>query len=112
MAETVHKAGSLIAISSGEYSDYGVTGFFVALETFTRSRLVEIQAASETAHEQVVSENHAAWEAWRENKELPQPSRNPSLHEYFIAQVIKAGLLLEIDYTEINIGTYGSIHID
>ena len=79
------KAGTLICIDSGEYSDYQVHGFFVALREF--DPLAE-----------------------RDEYLLTHPDerkRYTFRESGFIAHLLSKGLLLEIEYAELYLGAYG-----
>jgi hypothetical protein len=72
------KAGSLLFLDEGEYSDYRAVGFFVVLQDFSPSEELEIVGA----------------ERYKDT-------------EIFVAHLIKKGLLLEIEYSNLYLGAYG-----
>lgn len=78
------KAGQLLTISEGCYSDYGITGFFVALQTF---RPMEVFAEYMAAHPEQAAD-------YRFNS------------EQFLAFLLSRGLLLEIQYATMHMGDY------
>ena len=78
------KAGQLLMISEGCYSDYGVTGFFVALETF---KPLELRTEFIVAHQEQDGDYHFRGET-------------------FVAFLIRKGLLLEITHATLHLGNY------
>jgi hypothetical protein len=78
------KAGQLLTISEGCYSDYGITGFFVALQTF---KPMALHAEYMAAH--------------------PEQAKDYSFSsEQFLAFLLSKGLLLEISYATLHLGDY------
>lgn len=85
-AQKIAKAGKLLCVDRGEYSDYNVTGFFVALRDFDpRAELDEFL----NAHPEQ-----------REDYSFEQ--------DMFLAALLAKGLLLEVDYGTLYLGTYSS----
>lgn len=88
MAETAvehtTRAGRLLCIDQGTYSDYGVVGFFVVLKDFVP--MAELRTYLEINPEQ------------KEDYHL-ELSR-------FLAYLIAQGALLEIDYDRLFMGSY------
>jgi hypothetical protein len=86
---TVAKAGSLLQIDEGEYSGYGVIGFFVVLQEF--DPMAELATYL------------------REPKNPPlEDWQNPDerfYHENFLATLIRKGYLLEIEHGELHLGS-------
>lgn len=79
------KIGSLLLVDSGEYSSYGVMGFFVVLQEFTVSE--ELQAYVET---------------------IPKSSLDYAFDDdQFLAHLLKKGILLEIPYNTLRLVQYG-----
>lgn len=83
----IAKAGKLICIDSGEYSDYSVIGFFVVLRDF--DPMVELDEYK-AAHPQDCDE-------YNFDKSC------------FLAQLLSKGLLLEINFGNLYMGSYGQI---
>ena len=84
--EKMVKAGKLISVEKGEYSDYTVIGFFVALQDFYPMK--KLSKYLEKHQDQ---------------------KRAYAFKEYqFLSYLISAGLLLEIDYGTLFLGTYGT----
>ena len=106
-------AGGLLMFSSGEYSDYGTNGCFVALETLTRSRLREIADQTERDHKAAGAAHDAAIEAWEANgrPEGQYPAWPADPHHMFVAEMIRQGLLLSVTYTELHIGSYSRLEL-
>jgi hypothetical protein len=78
------KAGQLLVISEGCYSDYGITGFFVCLTTFAPMAL---HAEYMLAH--------------------PEQAADYSFSsESFLQFLLGKGLLLEISYATLHLGGY------
>ena len=86
MKKTVVKAGRLVRLESGSYSEYSVRGFFVALRDFNPFDELE--------------------EFFKE-----KPEQRKDYHfevDEFMAFVIAKGYLLEIDEDILDLGDYGS----
>jgi len=79
------KAGSLLRIESGEYSDYSVIGFFVVLREFDPAAELGIY-----------------YEAHHEQKEDYAFERSA-----FLAFLLAKGLLLEIECGSLHTDSYG-----
>lgn len=104
------KAGSLICFSEGEYSDYGYTGHFVALEDITPET---IEKAKTVALDMERTSN-AVMEEWRRD-----PNRDSSTYpgyldnkSAFIASLVRMGVLLDIPVREIHLGSYGELSVE
>lgn len=89
MQEVVVKAGKLFCLESGEDSNYGVCGFFVALKDF------DIRAELEGY--------------FKEHPEQRQEYRGEE--SQFIAWLAGRGLLLDIDYQRIHVGSHSTLKI-
>lgn len=111
MSDLKARRGDIIMFSTGEYSDYGHIGHFVALEDITAKDFIDA-AADAKAKEKAAD---AAYEAWAEKYE---PTNGPpcppgcDVEEAFIASLIKRGLLASIAVTEHHIGYSDGLHID
>jgi hypothetical protein len=108
--KTTITAGSLFCFSKGEYSDYGYSGHFVALEDITRERLLEI--GEEVKEQHRVSQ--AIEDAWHAKSPAEREGDFPwagDIHEVFIAAIIKAGLVMAVTCAELHIGSYGRLEI-
>lgn len=85
-ATRIAKAGKLLSIENGEYSDYQVIGFFVVLRDFDpMAELAEHLAA-----------------------DAEQAKPNSFEDEKFLAALLAKGLLLELEYGTLHTGTYGN----
>ena len=84
-AALVANAGSLLSVESGEYSDYGVIGFFVVLRDFTPADQLS-----------------------KYLDEFPK-SKRPHCFESdeFLAFLLKDGFLLEVLYGTLHLENYG-----
>lgn len=82
----IAKAGKLVCVDKGEYSDYDVTGFFVVLRDFNpRKELDEYLNAN------------------------PKQKANYCFKpDGFLAKLLEKGLLLEIEYGTLYLGSYSS----
>lgn len=82
------KAGTLMRIESGEYSDYGVIGFFVVLQTF--EPMAEVSAY---------------------NSQNPNDTFGIEYFDNyaFLAYLLAKGLLLEIDASVFALTDYGNV---
>ena len=85
MNKAIAKAGSLLCVDQGEYSDYTVMGFFVVLRDFSPKAALEEHLA--TNPEQ------------RENYRFSADA--------FLADLLRQGLLLEVSYATLHLGGYG-----
>lgn len=83
-AQRVAKAGKLLCVDRGEYSDYNVTGFFVVLRDFDpRAELDEFLSAH------------------------PEQRDDYSFEpDGFLAALLAKGLLLEVEYGTLFLGAY------
>ena len=82
MTNTIAKAGKLLCVDTGSYSDYTVMGFFVTLKDFCpQTELTEYLEKSQDTY-------------FSEDK--------------FLAYLLAKGLLLEIEYGHLHLGGYGS----
>lgn len=84
------KAGCLVVFSSGEYSDYGYHGSFVALQNVSaeEARMLVRSVKDEVAKDDRLYHNK---------------------HEIFISRCIRNGWLLGVDMDEIHLGSYGDL---
>lgn len=87
------KAGRLLHLSQGEYSDYHVTGHFVALHDISREVLRQCAVAAAIEVQSTLDDDFAlVYEA----------------RDRIVPQLVRQGYLLEVDSTEIHLGEYGS----
>ena len=100
------QAGQLLCFSTGEYSDFGYCGHFVALETITPEKMKEAALRAKTRQ----AENETEREAWSQSGGTPFP-RWLDIHNAFIDEMIRAGLLLVVTVNEVHIGSYSEIEI-
>ena len=82
----IARAGKLLLLDEGEYSDYGVVGFFVILRDFDPMAELEAYKAAHT----------------------DQCERYKFKHSGFLAVLLEKGLLLEIEYGNLYLGAYAS----
>jgi hypothetical protein len=82
----IAKAGKLLCVDSGEYSDYSVHGFFVVLRDF--DPMTELADHLEAHPEQ------------RESYRFEKDS--------YLAALLANGLLMEVDYGTLYVGSYSS----
>lgn len=82
----IAKAGKLLCIDSGEYSDYDVTGFFVVLRDFAPMEELEEYKAAHPEQSEPYSFEQSA----------------------FLAVLLAKGLLLEVEYGNLYLGAYSS----
>jgi hypothetical protein len=81
------KAGTLLSVESGCYSDYGVIGFFVVLKDFTPAAELDDYISTRPDQQGTYS--------FRESE--------------FLAFILAKGLLLEINYGKLHLGDYSRI---
>lgn len=79
------EAGKLLSIETGEYSDYGVWGFFVVLRTF---------------------DPFEERDKFKEREEVPKEKTGGFSRSKFLAYLLSEGLLLEISYSTIHMSQY------
>lgn len=91
------KAGKLFCISRGEYSDYGVYGHFLALQDITHETFQEIVEECKTR--QKVENDKEAWSA----------GDFYGADDRFVPELIRRGLVMDIDCYEIHTGSYGEL---
>lgn len=86
MSEKIAKAGKLVCVDRGEYSDYEVTGFFVVLRDFNpQEELGEYLNAN------------------------PQQKVDYCFRpDGLLAKLLEKGLLLEVEYGTLYLGSYSS----
>jgi hypothetical protein len=82
------KAGSLLCIDSGVYSDYGVIGFFVVLQDFVP--MAELESYL------------------KKNPKQKEPCSFD--RELFLTHLLQQGYLLEISYSTLHLGDYSEAH--
>lgn len=82
----VARAGTLLCVDHGEYSDYSVRGFFVVLKDFEPFERLEAYLAEHREQREAYSFEDDA----------------------FVAALIAQGLLLEIKYGTMYTGAYSS----
>ena len=84
------KAGTIIALSSGSYSDYGMVGYFVVLRDTPFSTIVDSHSKSK--------------------EEIKRHEENGGFYEYgaeiykIVSDLLLKGFLLEVDVREIHFG--------
>ena len=84
---SIARAGTLLSVESGCYSDYGVVGFFVVLKDFDpRAELDEYLSTRPDQNQQYSFEN-----------------------DQFLAVILAKGLLLEIKYGVLHLSDYSRI---
>ena len=84
--EKIAKAGKLVCVDRGEYSDYEVTGFFVVLRDFSpREELGEYLNSNPEQKDSYCFEQ-----------------------DRFLATLLEKGLLLEVEYGTLYLGSYSS----
>ena len=84
--EKIAKAGKLVCVDRGEYSDYDVTGFFVVLRDF--NPLDELR-------------EYLSLHPGQEDSYCFEQDR-------FLAMLLKKGFLLEVEYGTLHLGSYSS----
>ena len=87
MNKSIAKAGTLISVEAGCYSDYGVIGFFVVLKNFVPFAELYDYLSTRTEQNQTYS--------FRETE--------------FLAFLLAKGLLLEINYGKLHLGDYNKV---
>jgi hypothetical protein len=110
----ITKAGSLLMLDVGSYSDYTVVGFFLVLETFnTKEQMSEYLKSlpklkvpkfsypysNSTLSPKEVEKRQKEWWLYRDS--LPN-------HNKLLAFLLAKGLLLEIEYKTLSIDRFDS----
>lgn len=83
-SKRIAKKGELLMVDCGEYSDYCLIGFFVVLDDFD-------------VHDEL--EKHKQCDS----------SERASSQDSFLSGLIKKGYLLEIQYSNMYLGSYGGM---
>lgn len=86
MNKAIAKAGTLLSTSEGCYSDFSVTGFFVVLQDFSPAEQLSTFLAANPG----------------------QKGRYNFQTGAFSAYLLRQGLLLEVQYSELHMGDYHS----
>lgn len=89
-------AGELFCLSSGDYSDYGYKGHFIALRAISEA---EMRKFEQDAKERMEADQNAAEPEWYDARDL------------FIAALIASGAVMSLPIREIHIGSYGSVDL-
>lgn len=98
VTEVLVPAGKLFCCSAGEYSDYGYTGHYLALEDITRTRYNEIAAEVRLAEKAKEAEADAKGDWYFTDQ-----------REAFQAALIRAGLVMAITCIEVHLGSYSEL---
>lgn len=105
-------AGGLLMFSSGEYSDYGTGGCFVALETLTRTMLREVAEQATSDHAAADAAHDLAMEAFYASDRTGEaPSWPEDPQGMFVSACIRKGWLMAVTYTELHIGSYNRVEL-
>jgi len=88
--------GTIVFFTNGEYSDYGLSGHFVAIADITKSDFVE---AKETVSVQASVAEKGNFKYF-------------DSQEAFINLMIKTGKLVAVTPYELHIGCYGELKFD
>jgi hypothetical protein len=89
------KAGTLIVFSTGEYSDYGYQGHFLALQDVDADKMRELGAQAEAMDKDESGDRKYEIEP----------------NEAFIGMLIRQGFIMIVDVKEIHIGSYGRVEL-
>lgn len=87
MNRDIAKAGALLSVEEGCYSDYGVVGFFVVLKEFMPAAELDDYISTRPDQKETYS--------FRSSE--------------FLAFLLAKGLLLEISYGKLHLGDYSRI---
>lgn len=102
------KAGKLFCFSSGEYSDYGYEGHFLALVDINQAlfqRIVdEIKADINEGKHELYGKKVTA--------ESDDYEKQCVLRDQFMPRLVRQGVILDIDCTEIYLGSYGRLELE
>jgi hypothetical protein len=86
--KTQIEAGEVVAFSSGEYSDYGISGFSKVLKPLNKTVWDEMVAACTAPPDY-------------------DPDDDPRFHDDRVMPwLVKNGYIEEIEYTELHLGAY------
>ena len=86
--KSIAKAGTLMSVESGCFSDYQVVGFFVVLRDFTPADELDDYISTRPDQKETY--------CFRESE--------------FLAFLLAKGLLLEIEYSKLHLGDYSRIN--
>lgn len=105
------KAGRLFCFSSGEYSDYGYQGHYLALQDIDKDffdgviERIEADLKKNGVPDQFTQEKIEYYAA--DDYEI-----SSAIERAFLPAIIRSGAVMEIDVQEIHIGSYGQIELD
>lgn len=89
--------GTIVFFTSGEYSDYGISGHFITIDDLSKEDFIE---ARETVSVQKnVAEQKEEYSYFNE-------------HEAFINRMILTGKMVAVTTYEMHIGSYGKLEFD
>jgi hypothetical protein len=102
MSLKTSEKGTVVAFSSGEYSDYHYKGMFVVLKDFTEEVKISI-----------VDKLTKDWNI-REGQNL-EDDLSYDLDDYltssFLGEAVRQGYLLDLDYTVYHLDNYGDFRL-
>jgi hypothetical protein len=90
------KAGKLFCISRGEYSDYRYEGHFLALQDIDRATLQSVVDDCRAEHNRREESEDKYW---------------GNVEDLFMPELIRRGLVMDIDVQEIHTGSYGDLSL-
>ena len=104
------KAGRLFCFSSGEYSDYGYRGHYLALRDIDRDFFHSvIEGLKDDFKKKGVpctyTEERTAY------KDADSYEIESAIERFFLPAIIRSGAVMEIDVQEIYLGSYGQIEL-
>lgn len=96
MEDMFFTKGDLVQFTTGEYSDYGINGTFVAIDTVHRDVVSGI--VTRLKADATEDEEKNGWSSY-------------DLHSNFVSELIKLGALITVDVVEHHIGSYGELDV-
>jgi len=102
----VFRAGSLLCLTTGEYSDYYIQGHFVALQDIRQTDI----AATTGVAKAIRYASDKEWDDWGVDEEGPTPPLI-NLHKSFIAAMIRGGFLMDVTCKEMHLGGFGELDV-
>lgn len=104
--KNIVEAGKLFCFSEGEYSDYGYVGHFLALEAISRTTF---ETCKDRCRARIMAGEGLVYGS-------PPDIDDPSDVQYamrgmFVPELIRMGVAMDIDVTEIHLGSYGRLEL-
>ena len=100
------KAGKLFCFATGEYSDYGIQGHYLALVDITQELFDQAKGG---ALARIKSGEYKRW-----GKQIDMEDEwevSDAMFSLFVPELVRLGAIMDIDCAEIHIGSYGRLEV-